>query len=243
VIKKCILLDLQSMEISELNYLPFLAHDNIWFEENKKVLSLQRDDKIDNKYSLRLYSIETGKDDLVASFHTSYAKMLGYLPAQKQCILYCNDQFEGQIYIFDVISNSIRNLTLETGVVLALGKACPFLSIYKNGKYVQIGEVLGNLKSKELERIERKLISPEYCINNNINIKIDELLDETTYIDCITISSDGKRYSPENCPAELTTVDNRYKILKKGDTLELEFKLPESKEYILETAGYYIPKY
>lgn len=86
-------------------------------------------------------------------------------------------------------------------------------------------------------------------VDGKFRIKIQEEKEEVTHLDQLVINIEGKTYPAcqlnGEIKEELTTSDNQFILLKKGESIELEFNLPKNiaagTKISLESEGYYIP--
>jgi len=242
---KCYVLDLQQIKVTVSNFLPFMKGQCLWLENGASVLYVTSAEQNEKKQEFRLYDTRTGEETEIIALYGYYCSLMGTIANGTQCLFYIVDAetFEGTIYGFDVKTKSIRNLSAAFSVVKSGGRACPFLSAAVTGSFVRLGEVLENINRKELERTEKKVLAPVALQNGVVKIKIEELRYETTYLDNIAIRSMGRLYTPQNCPESLSMIDGNYYILKRGESIELEFRVAEGTEMVLETTGYYMPLY
>jgi len=63
-----------------------------------------------------------------------------------------------------------------------------------------------------------------------LEIKIEEVLNEITYLDRVRVLINGEVYKPVDCPAELEEIDGTYVELKRDDSIILKFNFNEKIE-------------
>ena len=122
--------------------------------------------------------------------------------------------------------------------------ACPHLFIHDGSQFTEIGEIMGTHIDAWSEKSELVPIAPEFIIGNKLKIRIDEFLDEITYLNSVSIIVDGDRIYATNSPEALIEQDDEYLVLRRGESRDLEFDLPASvpaKEVVLDSVGYYEP--
>ena len=122
---------------------------------------------------------------------------------------------------------------------------CPFVHVKINGEYQLIDEILRNQVSDKLNR-EDVLELPHNCIaNGKLEIKIEEIKDEISFIDNIYIKiGDKVIYPSQNSLNEkLIKEDNTFLKLNKGESIILNFEIPfavsGNEKVMLNAKGYY----
>ncbi len=127
--------------------------------------------------------------------------------------------------------------------------SCPWLYVYDGQKYVRESEVIKDLAGIDYCATSSLNLSSQAIHQGRLKIKISEEKQETSYLDQIILKIDGQVYYPHRINGEivsgLKSIDKNYIILKKGESIELEFLVPESvkdsSKIVLLTNGYYIP--
>jgi hypothetical protein len=104
------------------------------------------------------------------------------------------------------------------------GCACPYVSAEVDNSFVDISEILRNIRY------------------NSLKIKIDERKDEITFIDYLYLEIEGEFIYPEHSDLKLLNNDNDYVVLNKGEFVVLNFKIPQhliDSKIFLKAKGYY----
>ncbi len=123
------------------------------------------------------------------------------------------------------------------------GWACPWVYVSNGRTFERRGEILRNLKSKTLEATQRQALGPVTVQNGVIRLQIREEKPETTYLDALYLEVGGTPIRPD--ASLLAGVDQRYLVLRQGDSYELTFDVAAlagdaaSVEATLVAAGYY----
>ena len=122
-------------------------------------------------------------------------------------------------------------------------RACPWIYVFNGDKYEKKVEILQNIVGKENEQNQIVLIGKIFIKNNLVKIQIREEKNEISYINQISlIINDEKIYSDNNI---LSSVDEKYLILKKGDICDLNFFIPThlieymDEDTYIEATGFY----
>jgi hypothetical protein len=122
--------------------------------------------------------------------------------------------------------------------------SCPWLYAFNGKEYVRLTEVIQDVVGEENCQTTRHQIPVEYIVDNKMKFRIQEEKEETSYLDRISLTVDGKEIAP--IKTELISEDKNYLILEKGDFIDLEFDLSDyssgDHEIIFECNGFYIPK-
>lgn len=122
--------------------------------------------------------------------------------------------------------------------------SCPWLYAFDGQKFVRLTEVIQDVVGEENCQTTRHEISSAYIIDHQIKFRIQEEKEETSYLDRISLTVDGKKVMPVK--TELTQEDKNYLVLEKGDFIDLTFDLSDyssgDHEIIFECNGFYIPK-
>ena len=127
--------------------------------------------------------------------------------------------------------------------------SCPWLYVFDGKDYVRKTEILKDLVGEEARQTTRYTIQSEAVVDGKLKIKIQEEKEEITHLDQLLIDIGGKKYPACQIngitKAQLTASDNNFILLKKGESIELEFNLPKNlpagTALTLESEGYYIP--
>ena len=127
--------------------------------------------------------------------------------------------------------------------------SCPWLYLFDGKEYVKTTEVLKDLVGCEREAITTHTIPSSMLIDGKIRLRLSEEKDEITYIDRVRLRVGERVVMPRGSSRavrrQLRKKDADYLILKKGEFVELEFKVPQKlagrKALLLETEGYYEP--
>ena len=93
-------------------------------------------------------------------------------------------------------------------------------------------------------------IKDVYIDDDLLKILVCEEKDEVSHIDEIVLVVNGNTIFPvqdSGIALAVSYIDNEYIILKKGDTLELSYKIPFSPSddliWMVRSTGYYIPEH
>ena len=123
--------------------------------------------------------------------------------------------------------------------------ACPFVSLWDGKKWVEQGEILRNIQTAEEETWNGLAL---HTFSPQIHVRIIERKDEVTYLDFIGIRDGaGGWMLPTVCSSgahAFCVEDDHYYVMKKGDTLDIEFSIPNlplGQRVHLEANGYYLP--
>lgn len=124
--------------------------------------------------------------------------------------------------------------------------SCPWLYVYEGNCFVKKTEILKDVVGTENKTTTRFEIAHSAIKDGILKIKVQEEKDEITHIDQLHLRINGKTYLPQEQGSQaLAQNDGQYKKLKKGDSMELTFKVPAllkaSDKVILESTGFYIP--
>jgi hypothetical protein len=145
--------------------------------------------------------------------------------------------------VYNLKFNNKNSFYLVNGIP-ASGK-CPFVHVKINGEYQLVDEILRNQVSDKLNR-ENVLELPHNSIaNGKLEIKIEEIKDEISFIDNIYIKiGDKVIYPSQNSLNEkLIKEDNTFLKLNKGESIILNFEIPfavsGNEKVMLNAKGYY----
>jgi hypothetical protein len=127
--------------------------------------------------------------------------------------------------------------------------SCPWLYVFDGKEFVKTTEVLKDLVGCEREATTRHALPASLIKNGKIRIRIQEEKDEISFIDRVALRwEEGVMNAQSSSRAvrrQLRKKDGDYLILKKGEFVELEFKVPKrlagQEAFLLETEGYYEP--
>ncbi len=123
--------------------------------------------------------------------------------------------------------------------------ACPFVYVRDaSGETHRVGEILRNLPTKRHER-EQSLTLPEIAdAQESLRVTIAEEKSETTYLNFVALEVRGQQILPDQCLGDRApsycVADERYKVLEKGEHLDLSFSMPRPNGPLrLIAKGYY----
>lgn len=122
------------------------------------------------------------------------------------------------------------------------GCECPFVSAEVDNSFVDISEILRNIRYKSLEKEDVIVVPNNFIHNNSLKIKIDERKDEITFIDYLYLEIEGEFIYPEHSNLKLLNNDNDYVVLNKGEFVVLNFKIPQhliDSKIFLKAKGYF----
>jgi hypothetical protein len=122
------------------------------------------------------------------------------------------------------------------------GCECPFVSAEVDNSFVDISEILRNIRYKSLEKEDVIVVPNIFIHNNSLKIKIDERKDEITFIDYLYLEIEGEFIYPEHSNLKLLNNDNDYVVLNKGEFIVLNFKIPQNlidSKIFLKAKGYF----
>ena len=127
--------------------------------------------------------------------------------------------------------------------------SCPWLYVFDGKEYVRTTEILKDVVGEKTRRKTTFELKTTDLMDGKLKIRIQEEKDEITHLDQLLLKVNGKVYAACQTNGaikeELTVSDNRFVILKKGESIDIEFSVPEKlapgTEIILESEGYYIP--
>lgn len=127
--------------------------------------------------------------------------------------------------------------------------SCPWLYVDSGEGYARITEVLKDVVGLENQTTTSFTIEASAVVDGVIKIRLQEEKDEITRIDRCVISIAGvdiaAKADTSTAMAKLASSDGNHLILKKGDSIDLEFALPNDRaataSIVLKTTGYYEP--
>jgi len=122
--------------------------------------------------------------------------------------------------------------------------SCPWLYAFDGTEYVKLTEVIQDVVGEENCQTTTHVISSDFVLNGKLNIRIQEEKEETSYLDRVNLTIDGKKIIPNR--KDLCEEDKDFLQLEKGEFVELEFEVKEhltaNSSIVLECNGFYIPK-
>lgn len=135
----------------------------------------------------------------------------------------------------------IKKMNFYVGKELEMVAACPYVYLKTGEDYVFKGEIIRNLIGKSAESIQTLELGT--AKSEKIIVRIKEDKEEISYLNQITVRSDNKIVSPLNIGniSDLVVDDKKYYQLRKGDFIDLEFKVTKNAKITLIGKGYYIP--
>lgn len=126
--------------------------------------------------------------------------------------------------------------------------SCPWLYVWDGKDFVRQTEVIKDVVGKANEQSSFTSLKPSCLINRKLKIKIQEEKDETSYLNQVILRIGDKIYLPIHNSLINNTLqksDNLYHLLKKGESIELEFEIEANTDLktniTLEVSGYYEP--
>ena len=216
-----------------------------WSPEGDKFAYFQRLDYPES--SLVVVDVEFFNIKTIRTFDGGYPFDLGWFDNGHYAFTIGSMFEEGTphgIFIADVETGEVETVSEEDFYGYPAYMACPHLFIYDGERYSEIGEIMGLNIGKWSERSDLVAIAPEFTQETKLKIRINEFLDEITYLNSVSIIVDDKRIFANNSPASLSVNDNEYITLQKGDSIDLEFDLPltaSADGVVLDSVGYYEP--
>jgi len=127
--------------------------------------------------------------------------------------------------------------------------SCPWLYVFDGNEYVKTTEVLKDVVGKENRQTTTTEIAPKNFQNGTLKIRIQEEKDEITHLHQVQLKVNGI-----TCPMRIQEINTAKKVtdftgsfeLRKGESIEMEFLLPDEVTEIqtikLETNGFYEPE-
>ncbi|MFM7667979.1 MAG: hypothetical protein ACKO7D_07300, partial [Bacteroidota bacterium] len=106
-------------------------------------------------------------------------------------------------------------------------------------------EILRNQVSDKLNREDVLELPHNSIANGKLEVKIEEVKDEISFIDNIYLKIDDCIIYPSNnmLSEKLNSADNSYLQLNKGDSINLTFEIPftlsGNEKVVLHAKGYY----
>lgn len=122
---------------------------------------------------------------------------------------------------------------------------CPFVHVKINGEYQLVDEILRNQVSNKLDRVDVLEIPSKSISNGKLEVKIEEIKDEISFIDNIYLKIDDVIIYPSNnmLSEKLNSADNSFLQLNKGESINLIFEIPftltGNEKVVLNAKGYY----
>jgi hypothetical protein len=125
--------------------------------------------------------------------------------------------------------------------------SCPWLYVFDGQNYMRQCEIIKDVVGKSAETTTKHQIDSKMLKNNTLKIKIQEEKDEISYLNRLVLKVGKNTYLPSASSSveALYAKDQNYLQLRKGEFIEIEFKIPQeadlSAEITLEATGYYEP--
>jgi hypothetical protein len=148
------------------------------------------------------------------------------------------------------IVNDVYNIKLNSGNYylvngIPASSKCPFVSVIIDEDFQLVDEVLKNQVSQKLDKFDSIEIPKDGIHNNQIELKIEELKDEISFIDQVYLKINDKIIFPDKCRdlEKINKEDSNYLQLSKGNSIILTFDVPLKKEELQQihfyAKGYY----
>ncbi len=120
--------------------------------------------------------------------------------------------------------------------------ACPFVDVIDDAGTTRIGEILRNIRGQH--NYTSDALHLPAATQGAVVLRISEEKDEVTYLDSVVLLVDGVELPAKQCdhaaPPASCAADRSFFVLRRGDTLELEFDVPASAtEVLVQARGYY----
>jgi hypothetical protein len=127
--------------------------------------------------------------------------------------------------------------------------SCPWLYVFDGERYVKTTEVLKDIVGCERETTTAFVIGDSLVQGRKLRLRIQEEKDEITHLDRVSLRIGEEIYRPLSrhrlTRRQLQTKDQDYLVLRKGESVDLTFRVPKRKlrqaQMVLETEGYYDP--
>ncbi|MBM3455995.1 MAG: hypothetical protein FJX80_12770 [Bacteroidetes bacterium] len=145
--------------------------------------------------------------------------------------------------VYNLKFNNKNSFYLVNGIPAS--PKCPFVHVKINGEYQLVDEILRNQVSDKLNREDALELPHNSIANGKLEIKIEEIKDEISFIDNIYIKiGDKVIYPSQNSLNEkLIKEDNTFLKLNKGESINLTFEIPftlsGNEKVVLHAKGYY----
>ena len=151
----------------------------------------------------------------------------------------------------DAMLRSIRRLKARVNALDhkddRKAKACPFYYLLsKDGKlFRKEGEILRNIVGAEQEVLEETDIDYPVIKDGQLSVLVKEEKDEISFIDYLALQVNGMTILPSQKGRAghlLSTRDNEYLVMRKGDALLVTFPIPKGEKLekvTLLAEGYY----
>jgi hypothetical protein len=150
---------------------------------------------------------------------------------------------DGRLHEGEVVSKRVRNPD-ECA-------ACPRAYVLEAAGFAYKGEILRDLDRAELAGEQRLAFTRAQRFRSNsdgrVTIELREEEPEISHIDAVALELDGRRILPVGCEqrsSAICHVDGHEQVLRRGDTLRLEFEVGEldaDSRVALVAVGYYVP--
>lgn len=135
----------------------------------------------------------------------------------------------------------IKKTNLYVGKESEIIAACPYVYLKTGEAYIFKGEIIRNLIGKSAESIQTLELGT--ANSEKIIVRIKEEKEEISYLNQISVKYDGKIVKPliKESNNDLIFDDNKYYRLRRGEYIDLEFKVVKNSKITLIGKGYYIP--
>lgn len=135
----------------------------------------------------------------------------------------------------------IKKTNLYVGKESEIIAACPFVYLKNGDDFHYKGEIIRNLIGKSAESIQTLELGT--ANSEKIIIRIKEEKKEISYLNQISVKYDRKIVKPliKKNNNDLIFDDNKYYRLRRGEYIDLEFKVAKNSKITLIGKGYYIP--
>jgi antitoxin component YwqK of YwqJK toxin-antitoxin module len=145
--------------------------------------------------------------------------------------------------VYNLKFNNKNSFYLVNGIPASA--KCPFVHVKINGEYQLVDEILRNQVSNKLDRVDVLEIPSKSISNGKLEVKIEEIKDEISFIDNIYLKIDDVIIYPSNnmLSEKLNSADNSFLQLNKGESINLIFEIPftltGNEKVVLNAKGYY----
>jgi hypothetical protein len=120
--------------------------------------------------------------------------------------------------------------------------SCPHIYAWDGDSWEHKGEILKDIIGAAAERSQRTPLGEVRVIGGEVRLRVAEQEEEISHVNSVLLEIGGRSYAPTEGP--LTAADASYQTLKRGEAVELVFKvgLPDGpvKAEVL-ASGYYVP--
>lgn len=134
-----------------------------------------------------------------------------------------------------------KNTDMFIGEETLFQAACPYVYLKVGHDFIYKGEIIRNLIGKNSENLQKLELG--HSKDEKIIVRITEEKKETSYLNFIALECNGEIITPIKNSKNLNVLidDDKYLILKKGEYVDFEFKIPKNSKNYLVGKGYYIP--